>query len=330
MVKKKVFSGLRPTGRIHLGHLVGALNNWVKLQDKYDCFYSIVDWHALTTEYADTAEIKRYIFESAVDWFSVGLDPDRSTIFVQSHVVEHAELHLLLSMVVPVPWLERVPSYKEQQKELPDKDLSTYGFLGYPVLQTADIIIYKAHYVPVGEDQVPHVELAREIVRRFNNFYGDIFPEPRVLLTKIPRLLGLDGRKMSKSYGNFINVSDEPEVIRKKVDSMFTDPQRARREDPGNPNICNVFSYHKIFSSSSRVHEIENECKKAGIGCTDCKKFFSEAIIRELTPYREKGKEYMAKPQQIWDILNDGRNKAKKIASQTMEEVREAMKINNQ
>jgi tryptophanyl-tRNA synthetase len=329
MIKKRVFSGLRPTGRIHLGHLVGALNNWVKLQDKYDCFYSIVDWHALTTEYADTREIKRYIFESAVDWFSVGLDPDKSTIFVQSHVVEHAELHLLLSMVVPVPWLERVPSYKEQQKELPDKDLSTYGFLGYPLLQTADIILYKAHYVPVGEDQVPHVELAREIVRRFNNFYGNIFPEPKALLTKIPRLLGLDGRKMSKSYGNFINVSDEPEVIREKVDSMFTDPQRARRKDPGNPDVCNVFSYHKIFSPSSKVLEIENECKKAGIGCTDCKKNFAKTIIQELTPYREKGKELMAKPQQIWDILNEGRDKAKKIASQNMKEVREAMKIDN-
>lgn len=328
MAKKRVFSGLRPTGRIHLGHLVGAsLRNWVKLQDEYDCFYSIVDWHALTTEYADTSEIMQSIFDSAVDWFAVGLDPERSTIFVQSHVVEHAELHLLLSMVVPVPWLERVPSYKEQQRELPDKDLSTYGFLGYPVLQAADIVIYKAHYVPVGEDQVPHVELAREIVRRFNNFYKNIFPEPQVLLTKTPRLLGLDGRKMSKSYGNIINVSDEPDVIREKVDSMFTDPHRARRQDAGNPHICNVFSYHKIISSPERVKEIEKECQRAGIGCTDCKKFLSDALIEELTSIREKGKELITKPQQIWELLNEGAKKAKRIASQTMKEVREAMKI---
>ena len=327
MAKKRVFSGLRPTGRIHLGHLVGALNNWLKLQDKYDCFYSIVDWHALTTDYADTSEIKRYIFESAVDWFSVGLDPDKSTIFIQSHVVEHAELHLLLSMIIPVPWLERVPSFKEQQKEMPDRDLSTYGFLGYPVLQAADIIVYKANYVPVGEDQVPHIELCREIVRRFNNFYGDLFPEPQVLLTKIPRLLGLDGRKMSKSYGNYINVSDNPDVILKKVDSMFTDPNRARRHDPGNPNICNVFSYHKLFSSPDKVKEIEKECKTAGIGCIDCKKFFSDALIEELTPIREKGKQLIEKPKQIWDILIEGEKKARKIASQTLKEVREAMNL---
>jgi len=230
-------------------------------------------------------------------------------------------------MIIPVPWLERVPSYKEQQKELPDKDLSTYGFLGYPVLQTADIIVYKAHYVPVGEDQVPHVELSREIVRRFNNFYGNIFPEPQALLTKIPRLLGLDGRKMSKSYGNYINVSDEPDVLRHKVDSMFTDPQRARRQDTGNPHICNVFSYHKIFSSSEKVKEIEKECQKAGIGCTDCKKLLSDMLLEELTPYREKGKQLMAKPQQIWDILNEGEAKARKIASRSMKEVRKAMKI---
>jgi len=327
MQKKRILSGLRPTGKIHLGHLVGALSNWVRLQEDYDCFYTIVDYHALTTDYADTTRIKEYIFEIAIDWLSVGLDPTRSTLFIQSHIPEHAELHLLLSMIVPIPWLERVPSYKEQQRELADRDLSTYGWLGYPLLQTADIIIYKAHYVPVGEDQVPHVELAREIVRRFNNLYRVIFPEPEVLLTKTPKLLGLDGRKMSKTYENFINISDEPEVIQRKVMSMFTDPQRIKRNDPGRPHICNVFSYHKLFSLDDKVKQIESDCQKGTIGCTDCKEYFARQLIDTLAPYQEKRREYLSKPNLVYDILSKGANKARAIASATMAEVKEAMGI---
>lgn len=327
MEKKRILSGLRPTGKIHLGHLVGALSNWVKLQDDYQCFYVIVDYHALTTDYADTSRIKEYVFEIAVDWLSVGLDPNRSTLFIQSHVQEHAELHLLLSMIVPIPWLERVPSYKEQQRELPDRDLSTYGWLGYPLLQTADIIIYKAHYVPVGEDQVPHIELAREIVRRFNNFYGEIFPEPEVLLTKTPKLLGLDGRKMSKTYENFINISDEPEVIHRKVTSMFTDPQRIKRSDPGRPHLCNVFSYHKLFSPEDRVKQIEGDCQKGIIGCTDCKEYLASQLADALSPYLEKRKQYLSKPDLVHDIFSQGTKKAREIARATMAEVKEAMGI---
>ena len=327
MEKKRILSGLRPTGKIHLGHLVGALSNWVKLQDNYQCFYVIVDYHALTTDYADTSRIKEYIFEIAVDWLSVGLNPNKSTLFIQSHVPEHAELHLLLSMIVPIPWLERVPSYKEQQRELPDRDLSTYGWLGYPLLQTADIIIYKAHYVPVGEDQVPHIELAREIVRRFNNLYQAIFPEPEVLLTKTPKLLGLDGRKMSKTYENFINISDEPEVVHRKVISMFTDPQRIKRNDPGRPPLCNVFSYHQLFSSEDKVKQIEGDCQKGMIGCTDCKENLANQLADVLATYQEKRKEYLSKPDLVHDIFSQGTKKAREIASATMAEVKEAMGI---
>jgi len=318
---------MRPTGKIHLGHLVGALSNWVKLQEDYNCFYTIVDYHALTTEYANTSRIKEYIFELAVDWLSVGLDPTRSTIFIQSNVAGHAELHLLLSMIVPIPWLERVPSFKEQQRELADRDLTTYGWLGYPLLQTADIIIYKAHYVPVGEDQVPHVELSREIVRRFNNLYRKIFPEPEVLLTKTPKLLGLDGRKMSKTYENFINISDEPEVITRKVMSMFTDPQRIKRNDFGRPHLCNLFSYHKLFSPEDKVKQIESDCQKGIIGCTDCKKYLASQLIDTLSPYREKRKKYLSKPSLVYDILSQGAKKASAIASATMADVKEAMGI---
>ncbi|TKJ31989.1 tryptophan--tRNA ligase [bacterium (candidate division B38) B3_B38] len=327
MDKKRILSGLRPTGKIHLGHLVGVLTNWVKLQDDYECFYAIVDYHALTTEYADTSRTKEYILEVAVDWLSVGLDPSRSTLFIQSHIPEHAELHLLLSMIVPIPWLERVPSYKEQQRELADRDLSTYGFLGYPLLQTADIIIYKAHYVPVGEDQAPHVELAREIVRRFNNLYRAVFPEPEVLLTKTPKLLGLDGRKMSKTYENFINISDEPTVIHRKVMSMFTDPQRIKRNDPGRPHICNLFSYHKLFTPDDKVKQIENDCKKGIIGCTDCKEHLARQLTDTLSPYREKRRQYLSNPDLVHEILSQGAKKAQTVASATMAEVKEAMGI---
>jgi len=327
MEKKRILSGLRPTGKIHLGHLVGVLLNWVKLQDDYDCFYTIVDYHALTTDYADTSRIKEYVFEVAVDWLSVGLDPNRSTLFIQSHVLEHAELHLLLSMIVPIPWLERVPSYKEQQRELTDRDLSTYGFLGYPLLQTADIIIYKANYVPVGEDQVPHVELAREIVRRFNNFFRPVFPEPEVLLTKTPRLLGLDGRKMSKTYENFINISDEPEVIHHKVMSMFTDPQRIRKNDPGRPHLCNLFSYHKLFAPDAKLKQIESDCQKGIIGCTDCKEHLARQLTDALSPYQEKRRRYLSQPDLVHEVLSQGAKKARAVASATMAEVKEAMGI---
>ncbi len=327
MEKKRILSGLRPTGKIHLGHLVGVLLNWVKLQDDYDCFYTIVDYHALTTDYADPSRIKEYVFEVAVDWLSVGLDPERSTLFVQSHVPEHAELHLLLSMIVPVPWLERVPSYKEQQRELADRDLSTYGFLGYPLLQTADIIIYKANYVPVGEDQVPHVELAREIVRRFNNLFRPVFPEPEVLLSKTPRLLGLDGRKMSKTYENFINISDEPEVINHKVMSMFTDPQRIKRNDPGRPHLCNLFSYHKLFAPDAKLKQIESDCQKGIIGCTECKEYLARQLIDALSPYQEKRRQYLSKPDLVHEIFSQGAKKAQTLARATMAEVKEAIGI---
>lgn len=325
MKRKRVLSGMRPTGKLHLGHLIGALNNWVKLQDEYDCFYTIVPWHALTTEYADPSKIREYTLEVARDWLAVGLDPERSVIFVQSDVPQHAELHLLLSMIVPIPWLERVPSYKEQQRELPDKDLSTYGFLGYPLLQTADIIIYKAECVPVGEDQVPHIELAREIVRRFNHLYRPVFPEPQALLTKFPRLLGLDGRKMSKSYGNVINLADSPQEIEEKVKTMFTDPNRVRRSDPGRPEVCNLFPYHRLFTDPKKTAEIENACRKAEIGCTDCKRVLSSSLVEFLAPIREKRREYEEKPDLVRDILAEGAKKARAVAEETMSEVREAM-----
>src|SRR5215813_10031523 len=244
--KQRVLSGMRPTGKLHLGNVVGALSNWVKLQDQYECFHFIADWHALTSDFADTSMIKEYRIEMMIDWLAAGLDPKKSVMFVQSAAPQHAELHLILSMITPLGWLERVPTYKEQRENITDKDLGNYGFLGYPVLQAADILMYKGNFVPVGEDQVPHVELTREICRRFNSFYGEVFPEPQALLTPMPRLPGLDGRKMSKSYGNVIFLTDTPEEITKKVKVMMTDPARKRRTDPGNPDVCPVFSYHKL------------------------------------------------------------------------------------
>src|SRR5262245_16732787 len=251
--RPRVLSGMRPTGPLHLGHLVGALDNWVKLQDTHACFFAIVDWHALTTEYADPSALRGFIREVALDWLAAGVDPKRSTVFVQSEVKEHAELHLLLSMIVPLPWLERVPTYKEQQEQLREKDLNTYGFLGYPLLQTADILVYRPAAVPVGEDQVPHLELAREIVRRFHHFYGDTFPEPQALLTRAPRLLGTDGRKMSKSYANAIYLADSASTLSSKIDGMLTDPQRTHRHIPGDPEVCPVFANHRVFSAPETV-----------------------------------------------------------------------------
>ena len=327
VVKQRVLSGMRPTGKLHLGHLHGALENWVKLQDEYECFFFAADWHALTSEYENTNMIKGSIQDMIIDWLSVGIDPRKSTIFVQSKILEHAELHLLLSMIVPLPWLERNPTYKEQQEEMPDKDLTTYGFLGYPVLQAADIIMYKAHKVPVGKDQVPHLELTREIVRRFNYFYGNIFPEPEQILTEMPKLLGIDRRKMSKSYNNAIYLSDSPEEIKAKVSQMITDPQRKRRNDPGDPDVCNVFSFHKVYSTHDQVSMVNRECRRAGIGCVECKELMNGNLSVYLLPFRDKRSYYLSHSEEVIEILSEGTAKAKSIACQTMEEVRGAVKI---
>jgi tryptophanyl-tRNA synthetase len=318
---------MRPTGPLHLGNFMGALDNWVRLQDEYECFFPIVDWHSLTTDYADTKGIRGNVLEVATDWLAAGLDPARSTLFIQSEVPEHAELHLLLSMVTPVAWLERVPSYKEQQQQLLDKDLSTYGFLGYPLLQTADIIIYKADAVPVGEDQAPHLELSREIVRRFNHLYGPVFPEPKTLLTKTPRIPGTDGRKMSKSYANAIYLQDEPEVVREKLRTMVTDPARKRRTDPGNPDICPVFDLHRAFSPPESQSWAAAGCRSAGIGCLDCKARLADHLLERLAGIHARRPQFAAHPDRVWDILREGSKRARGVAGATLAQVRSAMKI---
>ncbi|MFQ6038768.1 MAG: tryptophan--tRNA ligase [Candidatus Aminicenantales bacterium] len=323
--KKVVLSGMRPTGPLHLGHLAGALKNWLRLQDEYACHYSIVTWHAFSSEYQKSRAIRDYVFEYAAGWLSLGIDPEKSVIFVQSEVKEHAELHLLLSMIIPLPWLMRVPTFKEMQQEVPDKDLNTYGFLGYPVLQTADIIIYKAEAVPVGEDQAYHLELAREITRRFNRLYGEIFPEPQMLLTEVPRLAGTDGRKMSNSLNNAIFLTDPPEVIRKKIAPMVTDTRRKRRSDPGVPEDCPAFTLHKAFVPKARRDELARGCRAAGIGCLECKDVVIERIIEILTPFQEKRQRFAENPRLVWDILEEGNRKARNKAQKTMEEVRAAI-----
>jgi tryptophanyl-tRNA synthetase len=325
--KKRILSGMRPTGPLHLGNLHGALLNWVEMQDQYDCFFFIADWHAMTSDYEDTDPISGYIRDMMIDWLSAGLSPDKSTLFVQSHIKEHTELFLILSMITPVPWLERNPTYKEQIVQLNNKDLSTFGFLGYPVLQAADIIMYKAYGVPVGIDQVPHVEITREIARRFNYFYGDIFPEPESILTKTPKILGIDRRKMSKSYNNAIYYSNSPDDISTNVAKMLTDPQRARKSDPGNPDKCNVFEFHKLYSDSKTIDRINKECRTAEIGCVECKQIMAKYLIKALEPMREKREYYEARPQLIDDIIVEGRDKARRVARQTMAEVRAAIKI---
>ncbi|MEW5734508.1 MAG: tryptophan--tRNA ligase [Thermodesulfobacteriota bacterium] len=327
MAKKRILSGMRPTGPLHLGNLHGALSNWKKMQDEYDCFFFIADWHALTSDYERTENIRAFITEMMIDWLSVGLDPKKSTLFVQSHIREHAELFLLLSMLVPVPWLERNPTYKEQQDNIADRDLSTFGFLGYPVLQAADIIMYLADGVPVGVDQVPHVEITREIVRRFNNFYGNVFVEPQAILTETPKILGLDRRKMSKSYGNAIFLSDPPDAVRKRVMEMVTDPARMRKSDPGDPDICNVYSFHKMYSPSDMVERLNSECRKAEIGCVQCKKLMAENLLTGLVPIHEKRRYYEAHKDEIADIIADGDTRARTVAQATMEKARAAMKI---
>uniref|UniRef100_A0A7C4RHK1 Tryptophan--tRNA ligase n=1 Tax=Desulfatirhabdium butyrativorans TaxID=340467 RepID=A0A7C4RHK1_9BACT len=322
---RRVLSGMRPTGRLHLGNYHGALANWVDLQDRYECFFFVADWHALTSDYEHPNSIPEFIREMLIDWLSVGLSPEKSTLFVQSLVKEHAELFLLLSMITPVPWLERNPTYKDQIVQLENKDLSTFGFLGYPVLQAADIIIYKADAVPVGVDQVPHIEITREIARRFNFLYGNVFPEPQAILTPSSKILGLDRRKMSKSYNNAIFLADSPEEIAAKVSIMVTDPNRARRKDPGNPDICNVFEFHRLYSPPVVVAEIDPACRKAEIGCVECKKRMAEYLISALEPIREKRKALEADPNVVSDIIVEGSRKARIVAASTMEEVRSAL-----
>jgi len=322
MAKKRIFSGMRPTGKLHLGHLVGALENWVALQQDYECVFGIVDWHALMGEYENSHEIKGNIFDMAVDWLACGIDPKKSIIVVQSEIPEHLELQMFFSCITPLGWLERNPTYKEQLREIKTRDLHTYGFLGYPVLQAADILLYKAQAVPIGEDQLPHLELTREIARRFNHLYkAKVFEDCKAVLTKTPRLLGLDGRKMSKSYDNAINLSDSAEIVRKKIQTMFTDPKRIKLSDGGHPETCNVFSYYRVFASQKEA-EVCAWCTKAEKGCTDCKKILAEEILKRLKPIQDKRQELLKDKGQVEDILKQGAVKARAIAQETMSEVR--------
>ena len=328
MAGKRILSGMQPSGQLHLGNYHGALKNWIAMQDDFDCFFFIADLHSLTTLYENPQHLKKYSFEVAVDWLSSGLDPGKCTLFVQSEISEHADLHLILSMMVPVPWLERNPTYKEKQDEVKSVDMSSYGFLGYPVLQTADIVLYKANAVPVGIDQVPHLELSREIIRRFNKLYKKkVFVEPEAKISDVPKLNGIDGRKMSKSYNNAIFLSDSEKDITKKVKGMLTDPARGRRDDPGDPDACNLFPMHKIYSPIEEQEEIISACRKAEIGCGDCKLKLADNLLKSMLPSMEKRKEIAARPKDVYEILHVGTEKARAVARATLLEAKTAMKI---
>jgi tryptophanyl-tRNA synthetase len=329
MAKARVVSGMRPTGRLHLGHLVGALGNWVPLQAQYDCFYFIADWHALTSDFADTSQIQTYTYDNVADWIGAGLDPEKSTFFVQSLVPEHAELFLMLSMVVPVPWLERVPTYKEQQENLTDKDLSSIGFLAYPLLQTADVAMYDGKFVPVGEDQVAHLELARESVRRFNKFFGEVLVEPQPLLTTFGRLPGLDGdKKMSKSLGNTIHLSDSADEVKKKVMRMYTDPKRVRADIPGTVEGNPVFVYHDAFNpNTAEVDDLKARYRAGQVGDVEVKTKLANALNAHLDPIRARRETALARPERLREIIFEGSKRARAVAVTTMERVRDAMKI---
>jgi len=325
-MKGIIFSGMRPTGKLHIGNYFGALMNWVQLQNDYKCYYGVVDWHALTTGYDETAMMKENIIEMVIDWLSAGIDPDKSTLLIQSHVPEHAELHLLLSMITPVSWLERNPVLKEQVRDLGLKENIGYGLLGYPVLMATDILIYKSNAVPVGEDQSPHIELAREIGRRFNSLYQNVFTIPELKLSPTPKILGIDGRKMSKSLKNDISLSDNPEDIKTKVMSMITDPEKIRLSDPGHPEICVVFNYHGLFNKKE-LADIEKKCRQAQLGCVECKKRLAEILIQSFQIFREKRKHYERNLQLVWDILDTGSQEARKVARITLDEVKKAMNM---
>jgi tryptophanyl-tRNA synthetase len=323
--RKVVLSGMRSTGKLHLGHYFGTLRNWVALQERHECFYFAADWHALTSEYADPSQVAENTLEAFADWIAAGVDPARAVVFVQSMVPEHAELHLVLSMITPLGWLERVPTYKDQIREVENRDLGTYGFLGYPVLQTADIIVYRADFVPVGEDQSSHLELSREIARRFNSLYGSVFPEPQALFTPTPRVPGIDGRKMSKSYGNAINLSDSPDVLREKCQAMFTDPTRIRRKDPGHPESCNLFTFHRLLSPPELADRVERECRAAEIGCVEDKRLLADQLIAFLEPIRRRREELLREPGELLAMLRDGSDRARERAVETMTRVRAAL-----
>jgi len=327
MKKGIVLSGSRPTGQLHLGNYFGALENWVRLQDEYECYFFIADWHALTTGYENTSDIKVNITEMVADFLAAGLDPAKCTIFLQSSIAEHAELHLLFSMMTPLSWLLRCPSYKDQLAQIKDRDIATYGFLGYPCLQAADILIYKAGFVPVGEDQLPHVEMTREIARRFNFLYGNVFPEPHPLLTHAKLLPGTDGRKMSKSYGNTIALAEKPEDIKKKISTMVTDPARIHKNDPGDPSVCSVYSYQNVFGGDD-TDAVKDACINGSIGCVQCKRHLTEMVVKRMTPIYEKRQEIMSSPSIIREVVEDGNRRAATIAKNTLSEVKEAMKIN--
>ncbi|MCK9615509.1 MAG: tryptophan--tRNA ligase [Candidatus Omnitrophica bacterium] len=324
-MKKVILSGMRPTGKLHLGHWVGALSNWVNLQKDYKCFFMAADWHALMSEYKNPSATNDFIFDNVCDWLSYGIDPKHSVIFVQSQVPEHLELFAILSFLTPLGWLYRCPTFKEQIAQLKDKEINTYAFLGYPVLQAADITLYKANAVPVGDDQLPHLELAREIVRRFNSTYKrEVLLEPQAILTPTPRLLGLDGRKMSKSYNNYIALDEDDKSIKNKISNMITDPQRIKKEDKGRPDVCNVYSYYSVFAKD-KASEVYDWCTGAKKGCVECKKIFTDLLIEFIAPHREKKREFLKKKDYIYDILKEGTSKAREIASKTIVEAKEAM-----